>query len=89
MMWAFDHLLAAGAIVVLVGLAFGGQRLGGIPRIGPFLATFFKPLRKDLLWAAFCIALLLGGQFIESARCVAKTVVIEKVIRGNQNLPGG
>lgn len=76
-MWAFDHLLAAGAIVVLVGLAFAG----------PALIDSFKPLRKDLLWAAFSIAVLLGGQFIESARCVAKTVVIEKVI--NQNLSGG
>lgn len=71
------------AIVVLLGLAFGSQMLGGIPMIGPFLADFFKPLRKDLLWAAFAVALVLGGEWIgsrdEAARCVAKTVVIEHV----------
>ena len=52
--------------------------------IGPFLADFFKPLRKDLLWAAFAVALVLGGEWIgaraEKDKCVAQTVVIEHVV---------
>jgi hypothetical protein len=72
------------AILVLVGTAFGSQMLAGIPAVGPFLANFFQPLRKDLLWAAFGCALLLGGEYVGAIdarkECVARTVVIEKVV---------
>ena len=72
------------SIAILLFLALGSQMLGGIPMVGPFLAAFFAPLRKDLLWAAFAVALVLGGEYIgaaaEKAKCVAQTVVIEKVV---------
>jgi hypothetical protein len=65
------------AIVLLLAAAIFTD---SIPVIGKFLA----PLRKDLLWAAFGVALLLIGQFIgthdANNRCVAKQVVIEKIV---------
>lgn len=71
------------AIAVLLGLAFGSQMLAGIPAIGPMLAAFFAPLRKDLCWAAFGVALILGGEYLGARdakkECVAQTVVIEHV----------
>lgn len=73
-----------GTIAVLLGLAFGSQLLGGIPLVGTFLVNFFKPLREDLLKAAFCVALVLAGEYVganaEAKKCVAKTVVIEKTV---------
>jgi hypothetical protein len=73
-----------GALVVVLALAFGSQFLAVIPVVGPALADLFKPLRKDLLWAAFAIGLVLGGEYVGASdarkECVAKTVVIEKVV---------
>jgi hypothetical protein len=78
--------IGVAAIVILLGLAFGSQMLAGIPMVGPFLARLFAPMRKDLCWAAFAVALVLGGEWIgardEAARNVAKTVVIEHVTEG-------
>ena len=65
------------AIILLVAAAFFSN---SIPIIGIYLA----PLRKDLLWAAGGVALLLIGQVIgahdATQRCVAKQVVIEKIV---------
>ena len=81
MIW--ERGVGIAAIVILLGLAFGSQILAGIPMIGPFLARLFAPMRKDLCWAAFAVALVLGGEWIgaraEAEKCVAKTVVIEHV----------
>ena len=67
--WANIWHLGIGAAAIAVLLA---------------LAYFLPLLRKDFLWAAFAVALLLGGEWIGSrdatAECVAKTVVIEKVV---------
>ena len=71
------------AIAVFIGLAVGSQMLAGIPVFGPFLADFLKPLRKDLLWAAFGVALILGGEYVGDSdakkHCDAKTLVIEHI----------
>ena len=76
--------LGFGMIAVLVGLAFGSQLLAVIPMVGPLLYDIFKPLRKELLQVAFCIAVFLAGQFVgshdEAAKCEARTVVIENVV---------
>jgi hypothetical protein len=81
MIW--ERGLGIGLIIFFVALAFGSQMLAGIPMFGPFLAAFFAPLRKDLLWAAFGVALILGGEYVgaaaEKKKCVAQTVVIEHV----------
>src|SRR5665647_2906882 len=72
-----------GVIVCSLGLAFGSQLLAGIPAVGPALAAFFKPLRKDLLWVAFIAGVILASEYVgahdEKLACVAKTVVIENV----------
>ena len=62
MIW--ERGLGIGLILFFVALAFGSQMLAGIPMFGPFLAAFFAPLRKDLLWAAFGVALILGGEYV-------------------------
>lgn len=51
-----------------------------IPIIGPYLTG----ARKDFLWAAFGIAVFLGGNLMgvhdEKAKCEAKSIVIEHVV---------
>lgn len=85
---AWDSLLHKGigwaAIVVLLLLAFASRFLALIPFVGPILADFFKPLRKDLCWAAFGVALILGGEYVgardNQKECVAQQVVVEHVV---------
>jgi hypothetical protein len=85
---AWDSLVHKGlgwvAIAILLGLAFGSQLLAGIPLVGPILADFFKPLRKDLLWAAFAVALVLGGEYIGARdakiECEARQVVVTTTV---------
>ena len=73
-----------GAILVLVGLAYGSRFLTVIPLVGGLLSDLFAPLRKDLLWAAFGCVLILGGEYVGDrdarAACVAKTVVIDNIV---------
>jgi hypothetical protein len=75
--------LLYGVIAVSIFLAVGSQMLAGIPAVGPTLAAFFKPLRKDLLWVAFIAGVILVSEYVgahdEKLACVAKTVVIENV----------
>jgi hypothetical protein len=72
-----------GVIACSLLLAFGSQLLAGIPAVGPALAKFFAPLRKDLLWVAFIAGVILVSEYVgahdEKMACVAKTVVIENV----------
>ena len=81
MIW--ERGLGIGLILFFVALAFGSELLRGIPMFGPFIADILAPLRKDLLWAAFGVALILGGEYVgadaEKKKCVAQTVVIEHV----------
>ncbi len=85
---AWDSLLHKGigwlAIAILLALAFGSQLLAVIPLVGPLLADFFKPLRKDLLWAAAAVAAALIFMFIgghdEKEKCVAQQVVITTTV---------
>jgi hypothetical protein len=69
--------LGIGLIILLVGGSIFSQ---SIPLIGPWLT----PLRKDMLWAAAVIAVLLAGEYIgqrtEAARCIARQVVVEKIV---------
>ena len=55
-----------------------------IPMFGQFLADLFKPLRKDMLWAAFGCVLILGGEYVggidHEKQCTARTVVIENTV---------
>ncbi|MDE2105811.1 MAG: hypothetical protein KGL39_51785, partial [Patescibacteria group bacterium] len=73
-----------GFMILCVALAFGSQFLSVIPFFGDALARLFAPLRKDLLWAAFGCALILGGEYVGNidARkaCVAKQIVVEHII---------
>ena len=73
-----------GVIACSIFLAVGSQLLAGIPAVGPTLAAFFKPLRKDLLWVAFIAGVILVSEYVgahdEKIACVAKTVVIETVV---------
>lgn len=67
--------------IVLIVLLVGGSVFSqSIPFFGPYLA----PVRKDMLWAAAAIALLLGGEWIgthdEKARCVAQQVVVNNFV---------
>lgn len=63
-------------ILCLVG-AFASN---AIPVIGPFLGG----IRKPLLWVAASVAFFLGGEYVggqdQIAKCVAKTVVIERTV---------
>jgi hypothetical protein len=72
-----------GVIAASIFLAVGSQLLAGIPAVGPALAAFFKPLRKDLLWVAFIAGVILVSEYVGAVdarkECVAKTVVIENV----------
>jgi hypothetical protein len=69
--------LGIGLIILLVAGSIFSQ---SIPLIGPWLA----PIRKDMLWAAAVVAVLLVGEYIgaadEKARCVARQVVVEKIV---------
>ena len=69
--------LGIGLIILLVGGSIFSQ---SIPLIGPWLT----PLRKDMLWAAAVIAVLLAGEYIgqrsSDAKCVARQVVVEKIV---------
>jgi hypothetical protein len=66
-----------GAIVLLVGGAVFSQ---SIPLIGPYLA----PIRKELLFVAAAIAILLVGEFIGQrtgdAKCEARQVVVTTTV---------
>jgi hypothetical protein len=85
--WAYVFHWGTGvaAIVLLLVAAYGTQMVNAIPLIGPKLADFLRPLRYDLLWTAFCIAVFLGGMAVgghdAKNRCVAKQVVIEKRVQ--------
>jgi hypothetical protein len=72
-----------GIIACSIGLALGSQLLAGIPAVGPPLAAFFKPLRKDLFWVAFIAGVILVSEYIgahdATLACTARTVVIEHV----------
>ena len=72
-----------GVMAVSIFLALGSQLLAGIPAVGPALADFFKPLRKDLFWVAFIAGVILVSEYIgahdATLACTARTVVIENV----------
>ena len=69
--------LGIGAIIILCCLAIFST---SIPLIGPYLTG----TRNFFLAAALMVAMFLGGQWVgnrdATARCVAKTVVIEKTV---------
>jgi hypothetical protein len=73
MVWHWG--LGIGVIILLVVAAFFTESI-------PFFGRYLSGARKDLLWAAAGIGLLLIGQAIgahdEKKICVARTVVIEK-----------
>lgn len=82
MIW--ERGVGFGLIALFVFLALGSQMLAGIPLVGPALAAFFAPLRKDLLWGALGVGIFLFAEYVgaeaEKKHCVAQTVVIEKVV---------
>ncbi len=69
--------LEIGLIILLLAAAFFSS---AIPVIGPYL----NGLRKDLLWAAAAVGILMAGQLIgthdANNRCKAKETVIEKIV---------
>src|SRR5689334_18964529 len=78
--WSYIWHWGAGvaAIIILVAAAIFST---SIPIIGPYLTRF----RDELLWLAFCIAVLLAGMWVgshdEAKRCDKKAVVIEKIVK--------
>lgn len=76
-LWSLTWHWGLGIGIIILCLA-GAFFSSAIPIIGTFLA----PLRKDLEWVAAATAVglfMMGvGAHDESARCVAKTTVIEK-----------
>lgn len=78
----FHWGIGVGAIALCLIGAYGTRLIAGVPLVGPWLSTALSPLRHDLLWAAFGIAIFMAGMAIgthdEANHCVAKTVVIEK-----------
>jgi len=78
--WAyvFHWGIGIASIILLIAGAIFSQ---SIPIIGPYL----HEIRKDMLWAAFGIALFLGGQWVgnhdAANRCDKKAVVIEKIVK--------
>ena len=89
-MWTFVQMFFAGlwaevwhwglGIGLIILLVAGSIFSQSIPLIGPWLA----PIRKDMLWAAAVIAVLLAGEYIgqrtEAAKCLARQVVVEKIV---------
>ena len=69
--------LGVGLIILLLACAYFTT---AVPLIGPWLTG----LRRDLLWAAAVVAIILGGEYVgnrdSDKRCVAKTIVVEKVV---------
>lgn len=73
----FHWGLGLGLILLLLAAAFFTT---AIPIIGPYLTN----ARKDLLWAAFGVAVFMAGQALgahdEKKRNTARQVVIEKTV---------
>jgi hypothetical protein len=73
--------LGVGLIIIILAIEYFTAAIGvGIPILAPLL----EKIRKDLLWVAIGIALLLAGEYIGAKdaadRCRAKETVIEKVV---------
>lgn len=64
-------------IICLLGAAYFTT---AVPLIGPSLSG----MRKDLCWAAFGVAVFLGGHVVGAKdatnRCVAQRVIVEKTV---------
>ena len=71
--WGFFGSLAAGLVLA-----------GVFSQVIPFIGPYLTPIRRDLYWAAFGCVLIMFGMFIGSKdatnRCVAKQVIITKVV---------
>lgn len=78
--WGFFGSLAAG----LVAAAYFSKLIVAVPVVGPLFERFIVPIRKDLYWAAFGCVLIMFGMYVGAKdatnRCVAKQVVIEKIV---------
>ncbi len=73
-----------GLILICLLCAYGTRMIAMIPLVGPPLSALLAPLRKDFIIAAALVALFLAGMYVgkqdADRQCVAKTVVIEKVV---------
>jgi hypothetical protein len=68
-------------VALLIGLLAAAYFTTAVPLIGPYLTG----LRKDLLWAAFGVAVFMGGEWIgqkdATLRCVSKQEVVEEAVK--------
>jgi len=72
-------------VALIIGLLAAAYFTTAIPLIGPFLGEF----HKDLLWAAFAVAVFLAGSWMgdkdATIRCKAQQIVVEKTVKNAVN----
>jgi hypothetical protein len=85
---AWNYVFHWGTGIALIALfllaAYGTQFFALIPVIGPWLVKQLGFFRKDLVWCAVAVAVAMGGMYVgdkdASARCVAKTRIVTRVV---------